>query len=249
VSRDASALCILGVRRSHDGHGRIALARHFVWRPLKGQRVNLSEVEAVIAAEHSRFGLKALNYDPWQATHMASRLQSGGLAVFDKQLGRLHSPATRVPMVEVSQSGANLQRMATCLIEACNDFRVELYDCPELRRDLTRLRIEERSYGFRLVAPHDEAGHGDLGTAFTLAMLAASELAAKRVRTASGGGSSIAPTSLMEMNSRARERAEEKLAREQALYDARIQEMLARPAHLDSPIYSMLKRLRSDRVL
>lgn len=41
------------------------------------------------------------------------------------------------------------------------------------------MHVVEKSYGFRLESPHDEHGHGDLGTAFALAMLAASELAAK----------------------------------------------------------------------
>ena len=36
-----------------------------------------------------------------------------------------------------------------------------------------RMRVVEKSYGFRLESPRDEHGHGDLGTAFSLALLAA----------------------------------------------------------------------------
>lgn len=36
VSRDSSALCILGVRRSHAGHGMIRLAAAKVWKPTPG---------------------------------------------------------------------------------------------------------------------------------------------------------------------------------------------------------------------
>jgi hypothetical protein len=58
---------------------------------------------------------------------------------------------------------------------------LELYSDPDLKRDIQRMRIEERNYGFRLVSPRDEHGHGDLGSAFALAMLAASEIAAEPV--------------------------------------------------------------------
>ena len=84
-------------------------------------------------------------------------------------------------MTEIAQTGQNLQRMATVLLEAFNDHRLELYPEGDLHRDLTRLRVEERAYGFRLVSPHDEFGHGDTASAFSLAMLAASELAGKKV--------------------------------------------------------------------
>jgi phage terminase large subunit-like protein len=187
VSRDASAICILGIRRGREGHGRIRLAFTRVWRPQKGQKINLQEVEDALFDLHSRFLLKALNYDPWQAQHLASRLQAGGLSVYRSQLHKFAgkvAPTSKVPMVEVPQTGQTLQRMATVLLEAFNDHRLELYDDAELGRDLSRLRVEERQYGFRLTSPHDEYGHGDLGTAFTLAMLAASELASKRQLTA-----------------------------------------------------------------
>lgn len=172
VSRDASAVCILGVRRSHEGHGRIRLAFTRIWKPIKGQRVNLQEVEDTLFSLHRRFAFKQLNYDPWQAEHMASRLQAGGL-------GLIGSRRAALPMVEITSSGSNLQAIASTLIQAFNDYRLELFDDPDLKRDLYRLRIEERSYGFRLTSPRDEHGHGDMATAFGLAMLAASELAAQ----------------------------------------------------------------------
>lgn len=177
VSRDASAVCVLGVRRSHDGHGKISLAATKVWRPTKGTKVDLQKVEDEIAVLNDVFKFKQLNYDPWNMAHMASRLQSGNFGRMVKGDNRKPS----LPMVEVPPTGANLQRIATATIEAFNDGRVSLYENADLRRDLTRLRVEERPYGFRLVSPHDELGHGDLGTAFTLALLAASELSARKI--------------------------------------------------------------------
>lgn len=175
VSRDASAVCVLGVRRSHDGHGHIRLAHTKVWRPSKGHKVNLQSVEDELLRLHAVFGFRQLSYDPWEARHMASRLQSAHLG----RMVRGENRRTRMPVVEVPPTGQNLQRIATAVIEAFNDRRIECYPDPDLKRDLTRLRIEERSYGFRLTAPHDELGHGDLGTAFSLALLAASELATR----------------------------------------------------------------------
>ena len=174
VTRDASAVCILGVRRSYEGHGRIRLAYTRLWRPSKGNRVNLQDVQDKLFELHNRFKLKQLNYDPWEARHLASQLQAGNFGI----LGATKSGG--LPMREITQTGKNLQAMATTLIEAFNDHRLELYEEPDLRRDLHRLRVVERSYGFRLESPRDSMGHGDMATAFSLALLAASGLAAKR---------------------------------------------------------------------
>ena len=165
VSRDASAVCLLGVHKRNcweadrADHGRIRLAYTRLWKP-QGRKVDLQEVEDALLALHFQFELKAVAFDPWQATHMSQRLS-----------------LSHLPMQEVTPTGQNLQRIATVLIESFNDRRVDLYEDADLRRDLRRMRVEERSYGFRLVSPHDVHGHSDLGTAFSLAMLAASERA------------------------------------------------------------------------
>lgn len=188
VSRDCSAVCVLGVHRQHHKHGRIRLAQTRLWRPTSTERVDLQEVEDALMALHARFNFRQVNFDPWQASHMASRLQSAGL-------GRIASNNSRssLPMVEVPPTGQNLRQMATATLEAFNDRRVALYEEPNLLRDLHRLRVEERSYGFRLVSPRDEYGHGDMASAFQLALLAASQLALKRTCTAGVLGST--PTS------------------------------------------------------
>lgn len=179
VSRDASAVCILGVRRGQYEHGRIRLAFTRIWKPARGKKIDLTQIEDTLLDLNQRFRLKALDFDPWEARHMSQRLSATGLAVAQKQI-RKHHMTRRVPMVEVPPTGQNLQRIATVLIEAFNDRRLELYEDADLHRDLNRLRVEERPYGFRLVSPHDEHGHGDMGSAFALAMLAAAELAGKK---------------------------------------------------------------------
>jgi len=159
-----------------------------VWRPSKGTKVDLQEIEDTLAELHVRFCFRALYYDPWQATHMASRLQSGGLG---RMIERRADRKASLPMIELPATGQNLQRIASAVIEAFNDGRIELYHEPDLRRDLTRLRVEERPYGFRLTSPRDATGHGDLGTAFSLGLLGASELAAKRRSPA--GSAAVGP--------------------------------------------------------
>jgi hypothetical protein len=180
VTRDASAVVVLGVRRSHVGHGRIRLAATKLWRPLKGQRVDLQVVEDALLDLHVRFRFRQINYDPWEMRHLASRLQSAGLGRFEGEPAYGKRRHTTLPMIEVPPTGKNLQALATAVIEAFNSRLLELYQDVDLRRDVSRFRVEERPYGFRLTSPHDELGHGDMGSAFALAVLAASELAAKK---------------------------------------------------------------------
>jgi hypothetical protein len=185
VSRNWSAIVVLAVNRGHAGHGTIQLAAVRIWRPMKEKRVNLQEVEDALADLHDTFDLKQVCFDPWQATHMASRLQAGGFgrmrpAAEAKPWGRRRAT---LPMVEVPPTMQNLQRQATVLIEGFNDQRVQLYYEPDLRLQLNRLRIEERGSGtgFRLVSPQAPDGsHGDVASAFALAMVAAADLAQRR---------------------------------------------------------------------
>lgn len=185
VSRDASAVCALGIMRNRTGHGKIRLANTKIWKPSKGKKVDLQAVENFIRELHARFGFQQLNYDSWQAAHMASRLQSAGMGTL--VFGRAEQRKSILPVVEVPPTGKHLQAQATVLIEAFNARRVQLYDEPNLRRDLHRLRVEERPYGFRLVSPRDEHGHGDLASAFALALLAASEIASQSTYVVGSG--------------------------------------------------------------
>jgi hypothetical protein len=181
VTRDCSAVCILGIRRGRERHGQIRLAATRIWKPRKGAKVNLQEVEAALIDLNGRFLLKALNFDPWQALHMASRLSAAGLGVLADQLRPTHMTA-RVPMVEIQMTAKALTEMASACLEAFHDRRLELYEDSDLRRDITRWKLEERlgGGGYKLVSPRDEYGHGDMGSAFALAVLAASTLAEKR---------------------------------------------------------------------
>jgi phage terminase large subunit-like protein len=172
VTRDASAIAILAVRNtwlhedSYAPHGRIRLAYARSWHPTAGRKVNLQEVEDALLQLHYAYGFSLVMYDPWQATHAASRLKT------------LHD----VPMEDVNPSGNN-HKICAALLEAFNDRRVDLYPEEELRRDLLKFRIEERpNGGFKLTSPRDKFGHGDLGQAFALAVFAAQQITGRQRR-------------------------------------------------------------------
>lgn len=165
LKRDCSAIVVLGVR-DHDQHdaGTIRLAYTKLWKPVLGTKINLTEVEDELRSLHQRFKFKTVAYDFWQAEHLSQRL-------------KMHDD---LPMFEVSQSGSNLQAMARTMIESFTDKRMELYEEANLKRDLLKLRVEERAFGYRLVSPRDETGHGDTASAFSLALLVGHEQAGKK---------------------------------------------------------------------
>ena len=124
------------------------------WKPSRTTgKVDLMQVERAVLAAQSRFNLTSVGYDPYQAELMAQRLE--------QQL---------VPMREWTFTGANLNLMASTLLDVFRSRRLELYNHPALIADLGRLTIEEKSYGHRLSATHTEAGHADLATALAIAL-------------------------------------------------------------------------------
>lgn len=181
ISRDSSVLAVLGIRKctpwefKHSDHGKTQLAYIKRWQPPKGGKVDLTDVEETILDLHGGYNFAKVYYDPWQAEAVSQKLR-----------------LKRVKMEELTQTGSNLQRIATATIEAFNDHRLLLFEHPDLRRDLYRLRIEERSYGFRLTSPRDGTGHGDCASAFCYALLAAEDVAGAVQRRAAvhvdGGG-------------------------------------------------------------
>lgn len=191
LTRDCSAVVVLAV--PDDGRaGRIRLATHKLWRPTPGKRVNLMEVESYILDLDRQYGLEQVGFDPWQAELLASRLEADTARRRRNERRRLW---TRPWMREITPSGANLRDIASLTIESFTDRRLALYACPPLHCDLLKLRCEEKSYGFRLVSPHDETGHGDTFSAFSMALVIAHEWANRRpVRAGvyySGGSSQM----------------------------------------------------------
>ncbi len=177
LTRDCSAVVVLAVPA--DGRaGKIRLAHHKLWRPTLGKKIDLLEVERYILSLDEEFNLEFVAFDPWQAEHLAATL--------DADSGRRRRNQRRVNwaepwMREIPPVAVNLRAQATLTIEFFTDHRIQLFDCEPLRRDLHKLRVEEKSYGPRLVSPRTGEGHGDSFSAFALALLMAHELSGKRV--------------------------------------------------------------------
>lgn len=184
LTRDCSAVVVLAVPEGGTA-GRIRLADTRLWRPTLGKKIDLAEIEAHVLELDQRFGLEAVGFDPWQSEYLAQRLEA--------DTDRTRRNARRIYedepwMREIAPSGANLREIATLTIESFTDRRLLLFDDPHLRRDLDRLRVEEKSYGVRLSSPRDGTGHGDTFSAFANALLLAHEFAGKRPVTAGAGG-------------------------------------------------------------
>lgn len=176
LTRDCSAVVVLAVPDGGKA-GRIKLAHTRLWRPTLGKKIDLIEVERHMLDLDKRFRLEAVGFDPWQAESMAQRIEADS--------GRRRRNARRrfgtLPfMRELAPTAATLRAQATLVIEAFNDRRLRLYEEHNLRRDLLKLRVEEKSYGLRLTSPRDEHGHGDTFSAFANALLIAHEFAGKK---------------------------------------------------------------------
>ena len=158
VKQDHSALVVIGGNRETL---QLRLAHAMSWQPNEDTgKVDLMAVERAVLDMHQRFNLLTCGYDPFQAELMAQRLT-----------------LQDVPMNEMTFTGTNLNRMASTLLDVFRSRRIELYDMPRLIADLSRLTIEEKSYGYRLSATRDENGHADLATALSITLPLAVESA------------------------------------------------------------------------
>ncbi|MGC1274347.1 MAG: terminase large subunit [Planctomycetaceae bacterium] len=174
--RDCSAVVVLAVP---DGgvSGRIRLAHTRLWRPALGRKIEIMEIEQHLLELDKLFGLEFVAFDPWQAEHMAQRLEADSGRRRRNERRKFY----RDPWMQaVPPTAANLRDQAGLTIESFKDRRLILYPEDELRRDLTRLRVEETSYGYRLSSPRDHTGHGDTFSAFALALKIGHEVAGKK---------------------------------------------------------------------
>ncbi|HEX7378402.1 MAG TPA: terminase large subunit, partial [Pirellulales bacterium] len=137
---------------------RLADVREFA--PGKAD-VNLMVVEDCLLALHRKFRLHQVIVDPSQAVLLIQRLRSAGIYC-----------------TEHAFTATNMQRAASCLLDAFRSRRIELYPHDSLLRGLRSLRVEERpnSGGFRLTAPRDKHGHADAAIALSIGLPTALEL-------------------------------------------------------------------------
>jgi hypothetical protein len=173
LTRDCAAVVVLAVDASGRA-GKIRLAHNRLWRP-DGAKINLLDVEQHILKLDAAFSLECIGFDPWQAEHLMQTIEADTNHYRRNELFPL--PQHKSWVREIPPTPTNLRDQASLTIEFFNDRRLQLYECEPLRRDLNKLRVEEKSYGVRLVSPRDGDGHGDTFSAFALALLLANEVA------------------------------------------------------------------------
>lgn len=165
IRHDHSALVVLGV---HGQTQRVRLAACRSWAPGLGGTIDLEAVEDAVLAMHRKFRA-TVYFDPFQCQLLAQRCKRQG-----------------VRMVEIPFTGQHLNRMASDLLDVFRSRRIDLFNEPGLLRDLRRLTIVEKSYGFRLESTRDADGHADKATALALALLGVPK--AQRARPAGPWG-------------------------------------------------------------
>jgi hypothetical protein len=138
--------------------GRLRLGSVVLWKPERGRRVSLKDVERSVLRLHEHYGLASLAYDPFQCELLAERLSSEGV------------PCERVPFTP-----ANLQTMASTMLDTFTARMIDLFPHERLLSDLRNLKLAERTYGVRLTSPRGPHGHGDLATSLALALFASRE--------------------------------------------------------------------------
>lgn len=129
LKHDSTALVAVG----WDGD-RIRLVTHQIFTARPGETLDVeATAEAAIISLRSRFALREVRYDPWQAISLAQRLSRRG-----------------VIMTEFPQSLPNLSLMASNLIDVLRTVTLLLYPNDELRQAAGKTIMIESARGMRL---------------------------------------------------------------------------------------------------
>jgi hypothetical protein len=158
-----TALVIFGINLDRR---RVELAFTKRWRPqdFPDKRISLRHVRAEIREYAQRFNLLGLAYDPHQAALLVEDLMVGEKG----PRGEWKYPP--LPCHQQNFTPKDKHAMATKALACFRERQVDLYRDQELLRDLTRMRLIEKT-GKRLSieAPEgDDVGHCDVGTAYVL---------------------------------------------------------------------------------
>jgi phage terminase large subunit-like protein len=122
---------VVAVAREGD---RLRLVAHRVWRPAKGQPLDLEEtVEAYLRQLAESFRVERVLYDPFQMARSATTLRGAG-----------------VRMVEFPQTSANLTAAGQNLFELIRGRNLAMYVDEELRRHALAAVAVDSGRGWRL---------------------------------------------------------------------------------------------------
>ncbi len=156
VKHDHAALAVLACK---PGSGRVKLSYLRSWKPPVDGEIDLQAVRNAVRETFASHEATVCFYDPHQCKLMAQELASEGYR-----------------MQEVQFVGKNLTAMASAVLQSFSGRKIDLYPDGELRRDLLRLMIVEKPYGYKLEAISDEHGHADRAVALALALPTAAEI-------------------------------------------------------------------------
>ena len=143
LTRDHSAVVVLAVPTSAQPTStRIRLAHHHRWVPPQGGKINIDQIEQHLLRLDEEFHLVHCCFDPWQAEHLSQRLES----LSDRRLRTSRAVTTHIRpfMIEAAPTAKLLRETAAITIESFQDHRLCLYEVEPLRRDLLKLRCEEK---------------------------------------------------------------------------------------------------------
>ena len=171
IKRDHAALVVLACK---PGQGKVKLAHCQSWKPPQGGEVDLMAVQRAVAECSQRYGSTVTFYDPHQCALMAQQLRRAGYRMEEQ------------PFV-----GQALNRMASTILQAFSSRRIELYRDEELIRDLLRLVIVQKPYGYKLEAVSDEFGHADRAIALAIALPTAAEISELGIMVDDGLGNAL----------------------------------------------------------
>ncbi len=157
LKHDHSALVVLSVDIPRR---RYRLVDCESWAPpMRGGKIRLEQVKEACKRAADRFNLTGILFDPWQCEFMAEQLVDEGVQMF------------KFPFTP-----KNCDAMATSLLDAFSNRRIDMWRDSALVRDLGKLSIVERQKGFKLEATRDEYGHCDRATALAMLLPWAKEI-------------------------------------------------------------------------
>ncbi len=225
TASDNAAWCVTGKL----ANGQLFVRRLRVWRPPgDGQLIDLQRIEDEVAADCANFKIRCSHCDPHESVHMVQRLQRMGHAVEIRH-----------------QVGKHQVDQAAELLGSFRDRMIRIPDDARLVRELKRIEILEKSYGFRIHAERTKDGHADAVTALALSLTAA--------RTLRGGRSSFVVDPSSSVVDERRERFFGRLAAADARVAAsltpadRMARLTSQPLHLSKSPAETQHDYRFDR--
>jgi hypothetical protein len=168
LSGHHAAFVIVGVNAKT---GKVRLVHLKNWSPKDAHtgRIDLIAVHNHIKEMRAKFRIFELCVDPWNAALSLQMLQAD--AASNLSLSMLIKEV-------VTSSATERKEMATCLVDAFKNGRLEAFPDDMLRDDLLRLQIVQKGFDYRIEAPEGPVtGHCDRTMALAMALPTAMEFA------------------------------------------------------------------------